>query len=68
VLALNHQNIIEMAQGHIYLSAVQDSFPIRDAGEGSKAKNLPGIKDDRSVEDDSHRVVRNQHHSPYLAC
>jgi hypothetical protein len=43
---------------------MQDAFSIRDAGEGSKVENLPGVEDDRSVEDDSHVVFGNQRHTP----
>jgi hypothetical protein len=47
--------------------AVQDTFLISDVGEGSKAEHLPGVEGDRSVEDDSHGVIMDQHHTPYLA-
>jgi hypothetical protein len=45
---------------------VQDAFPVWDAGEGSKAENLPDVEDDQGVEDDGHGVVVNQHRTPYL--
>jgi hypothetical protein len=43
---------------------MQDTFSIRDVGEGSKAENLP---DDKHVEDDTHGVIINQHRTTYLA-
>jgi hypothetical protein len=47
---------------------VQDTFSIYDAGEGSRAENLPSVEDDWGVEDDSHGVVMNQRRTPYLMC
>jgi hypothetical protein len=46
---------------------VQDAFLIYNAGEGSKAEDLPSIEGDRDVEDDSHGVVVYQRRTPYLA-
>jgi hypothetical protein len=46
---------------------VQDAFPVCDPGEGSKAKSLPDVEDDRGVTDDYHGVVVKQRHTPYLA-
>jgi hypothetical protein len=46
-------------------NAVQDAFLICNAGEGSKAEDLPGIEGDRDVEEDSHGVVEDQRRTPY---
>lgn len=43
---------------------VQDSLLVYNAGEGSKAENLPGIEGDPGVEEDCHGVVVNQRHTP----
>jgi hypothetical protein len=47
---------------------VQDALLICNAGEGSEAEDLPNIRGDRDVEDDSHGFVVDQRHTPYLAC
>jgi hypothetical protein len=47
---------------------VQDTFLIRDVGDGSKAKHLPDVEGDRGVKDDSHGVIVDQRRIPYLAC
>jgi hypothetical protein len=46
---------------------VQDAFLVCNVGEGYKTKDHPSIEGDRDVEEDSHGVVLDQRHTPYLA-
>jgi hypothetical protein len=46
--------------------AVQDAFLICNARDGSEAEGLSSIEGDQGVEDDGHRVVVDQHRTPFL--
>jgi hypothetical protein len=46
--------------------AVQGSFLICNAGDGSEVEDLSNIEGDRGVEDDGHGVVVYQRRTPYL--